>query len=395
MDEQTLALLAALLRGRGGSDLSSTLNDPFLAYLAGTYQPEPQKSEGDIYAEQAPTLMSIQANEPEGSWRRVAAGQIASGVPAYRVKDNILAMVEDNPDSLGLLTSSEALKFVDDLAAENQRAQNEITKQVERKDPFQKAGLPGAMQQYSPSDIVNLYPDAFASIVNRAQPQEITDRLKAIEEYGKRIVKTQKKERTPQETAAATAASNERRIRSSETARLAISNGIARQYGLTQSQVMRPDPNDIRQVRANEAYNAQIASSAQVVGGGGVDVDLGGIARKGLIASFPGGSGLVTLGKILSYNPEKARQKREAAKMPPEPPKAPEMVVNKSATEALRNTAAEAAKLVSRMKGGQEYNERVAAALAEQLSGRMAAQGRTPLSDALVRNAIINRAFRK
>lgn len=394
MDEQTLALLAALLRGRGGSDLSSTLNDPFLAYLAGTYQPEPQKSEGDIYAEQAPTLMSIQANEPEGSWRRVAAGQIASGVPAYRVKDNILAMVEDNPDSLGLLTSSEALKFVDDLAAENQRAQNEITKQVERKDPFQKAGLPGAMQQYSPSDIVNLYPDAFASIVNRAQPQEITDRLKAIEEYGKRIVKTQKKERTPQETAAATAASNERRIRSSETARLAISNGIARQYGLTQSQVMRPDPNDIRQVRANEEYNAQIERSAQVVGGGG-GPDLGGLAREGFFAAMPGAAGIRTLGKILSYNPEQARQKREAAKMPPEPPKAPEMIVNKSATEALRRTAAEAAKLVSRMKGGQEYNERVAAALAEQLSGRMAAQGRTPLSDALVRNAIINRAFRK
>ena len=62
----------------------------------------------------------------------------------------------------------------------------------------------------------------------------------------------------------------------------------------------------------------------------------------------------------------------------------------------FREESAQRAKdLFSRMEGGEEYNQRVAAVMAERLAQRMAEQGRTPLSDALLRTAIVSRQLRK
>lgn len=402
MDPEVLRALLSVLSKNGGLDLSSALGDPYLAYIAGSYQPDPMKSEGDIYAEVAPTLMSVAETEPMGSWRQTAASSIASGVPAYRVKEDVLRTASENPDALGLTTTDEASRFIDELAAENQRAQNELTKQAERKDPFQKAGLPGANQVFTPEDVVNMNPDLFAGILNREMPSEMKNRLDAIRKYGERTVMREERERSPELDAKAQTAQNKRRIESSQVARLAISNGIARQYGLTQAQVMNPDTTDLRQVRANEEYRAQIERSAFVPGSATPDVPspLG----KAALLSVPlsGGIPLLpvaeTIWKGLSYNPDAARRRREEeelAKTQPPVEKKPKMVVSKSATEALRREANEAALLVSRMRGGEEYNQRVAAAMAERLSQRMAESGRTPLSDALIRTAIVSRQLRK
>ena len=402
MDPEVLRALLSVLSKNGGLDLSSALGDPYLAYIAGSYQPDPMKSEGDIYAEVAPTLMSVAETEPMGSWRQTAASSIASGVPAYRVKEDVLRTASENPDALGLTTTDEASRFIDELAAENQRAQNELTKQAERKDPFQKAGLPGANQVFTPEDVVNMNPDLFAGILNREMPSEMKNRLDAIRKYGERTVMREERERSPELDAKAQTAQNKRRIESSQVARLAISNGIARQYGLTQAQVMNPDTTDLRQVRANEEYRAQSERSAFVPGSATPDVPspLG----KAALLSVPlsGGIPLLpvaeTIWKGLSYNPDAARRRREEeelAKTQPPVEKKPKMVVSKSATEALRREANEAALLVSRMRGGEEYNQRVAAAMAERLSQRMAESGRTPLSDALIRTAIVSRQLRK
>lgn len=396
MPEELIALLAAMFGKKGGVDLSSKLNDPFLALLSGTWQGEPTLTEGEIYAREAPTLMSIPQTEPPDSWRSIAAGRIASGEPAYKVKEDLLAQYASNPEIFGVLSSEEAMKFIDELSKENQAAQSALTKQLDEKDYFQERGLPGARQRYTPEDIVQMYPKAFEEVSKNiaTPPAQIKAMLDRISEAGKRTVMVEKKEPTEQQKAAAQASQNKRRILASETARLAISNGIARQYGLTQSQVMRPDPNDIRQVRANEEYNAEIERSSQVLGGGMPNVG-GALAKGAITASMPFIPGLRTIGKILSYNPEEARQKREAAKIAETTPKEPEMVVSKSAQESMKKMGDLARMYVSRARGGEDYNQRFAGALAERLAQRTEEAGRTPLMDAILRQALVARAFGK
>jgi hypothetical protein len=372
-------------------------------------------SEGDIYARYAPTLMSIADSEEPGSWRQIAASSIVSGVPAYRVKENVLRLVSENPDALGLTTSEEASRFVDELAAENQRAQNELTKQAEQKDPFQRAGLPGAAQQYTAADIVNMNPDVFASIVNRETPKEIQDSLAAIKEYGQRVITRTVTPKSKEEKSAAKFSDIERRqmrdTTGDENVRLMVSNGVARRYGLTQQQVMNPDANDPVQVRANQDYLNEFRESAKLVAtletSGpviprlGKGAPFGEVRKAGLLFGGPGvaaagsaallnrlGERIQRSSKVEEYEAQqRAEAEAEAMK--------PRTVVSKSATEGVRREAEEAAKIFSRMRGGQEYNQRVAAAMAERLQERYREANRTPLSDALMRNAIISSQLRK
>jgi hypothetical protein len=403
LDAQTLSILARILGSKkGGIDLSNVLNDPFLSFVAGTYQGEPQMSEGEIYAREAPTLLSIQEMEPEGSWRKVAAGQIASGIPAYRVKEDLIAQYNDNPEVFGALTSKEALSFVDEIAAENQKAQNAISKQLEQKDYFQERGLPSAQARYSPEDVVRLMPEAFADIGNKIAnpPAEIQAMLKRIQDAGKAPVMREDKPKTAKTEKAAVVREQTRRATTDPIAVAAVTNGIANRYGVTQEQVLRPDRNDPKQVQANKAYQDEIASSAQLVGdltqSGSVDVPwrkmLGGLAR----AAVPGLEGLVTLKNIATYRPETQSEKMAKQETVPTPAETgKKMVVSKSATAARNKLLADVAGEVSRMRGGEEYNRQYAAALANTLAGRLAESGRTPLGDAIVRQALAARAFRK
>jgi len=387
--EQLLALLAS----RGGTDLSSALADPYLSYIAGSYQPEPMKSEGDIYAEFAPTLMSIANTEPPGSWRQVAASSIASGVPAYRVKEDVLRIASENPDALGLTTSDEATKFVDELASENQRAQNELTKQAERQDPFQKAGYPGATQVYSPSDVVNMNPDLFSSIIGRKTPSELQTRLDAIREYGNRTITREQKPMAE------------------------VQQGLERPQGELSAFLYGGSPDSkIRGTAANVYYDPSqdrattLTDAFKKAGYRGGKTYLGGLIVEKPISYLQGlASGLAdipwTIGEDIvddfgtgqyGATREKRILEREAQKRTKTDAEGkPKRVLSKSATEALRRNASEAAKLVSRMKGGEEYNQRVAAALAEKISQGMQEYGRTPLSDALLRSAIVARQLRK
>ena len=390
MDPEVLRALLSVLSKKGGLDLSSALGDPYLAYIAGSYQPEPVKSEGDIYAEFAPTLMSVADTEPVGSWRQTAASSIASGVPAYRVKEDVLRIASENPDALGLTTTDEASRFIDELAAENQRAQNELTKQAERKDPFQKAGFPGANQVFTPEDVVNMNPDLFAGIVNRQIPSELKNRMDAIREYGKKTV--MREQTVPAEV--------EKELWRGQTGLDKVLFGNQPNYRI------RRDARDVFFDPTQDTARTlgQILARADLAGGknyaGGIIQERPLSYTGGLIAGL--GEYAFNLGKDIlggSEGQSKAEQKildreiKRRTKVDAEGK--PVKVVSKSATQALRRDAEEAAKIVSRMKGGEEYNQRVAAAMAERLSQRMAESGRTPLSDALIRTAIVSRQLRK
>jgi hypothetical protein len=378
--------ILSIMAKRGGLDLSNALSDPFLAFLAGTYQGQPQKSEGDIYAEFAPTLMSIQANEPDGSWRKVAASQIASGIPAYRVKENILALAQEDPSVTGLLTSKEAAAFVDELAAENQKAQNELTKQAEQLDPFQKAGLPGARQVYTAEDVVNMNPETFRAIVQQEVPQELKAKMKALEEYAKKPIYREQK---PMGEALKGLEQEQGGLRA------ALYGGRASNKMELPASEVYFDPSQDTATTLGQAFEkADLYGGKNYLGGLIQEKPLSALLGlyKGL-TDIPGSviEDIIRPGKREKDILEREAKKRTKVDAEGEPVK----VLNRSAMKFREESAQRAKDLFSRMKGGEEYNQRVAAAMAERLAQRMAEQGRTPLSDALLRTAIVSRQLRK
>lgn len=165
-DQWQQLLLQALASKSGSTDLSSALLDPVLAYATGNYQSAPQMTEDEIYAKHAPELLQVIQNEPKGSIRQVIATQVLNGIPAWTIKDNVRAMLAGPNGSTiqGSATSSELESFVDQLASANQRAMSAMTEQASKQDPFEKQGYPSAKAQYTTEDIVNMAPDVFGKI---------------------------------------------------------------------------------------------------------------------------------------------------------------------------------------------------------------------------------------
>lgn len=165
-DQWQQLLLRALASKSGSTDLSSALLDPVLAYATGNYQPAAQMTEDEIYAKHAPELLQVIQNEPKGSIRQIIATQVLNGIPAWTIKDNVRAMLAGPNGSTiqGSATSSELESFVDQLASANQRAMSAMTEQASKQDPFEKQGYPSAKAQYTTEDIVNMAPDVFGKI---------------------------------------------------------------------------------------------------------------------------------------------------------------------------------------------------------------------------------------
>lgn len=399
--DQMGLLVAAILGKKGGVDLSSALGDPFLAYLSGASQGRQQLSEGELYARYAPTFLYIQDNEPDGSWKKQAASLIANGVPVYRVKEEIQSFLANNPDQQGLYTTTDIDAFVEGLAKEQQTVQSEQLKQVEN-DPFSKAGYPSPGQEYTISDIANMAPEAFSALQQKADAArpEYEKLIAGIdEEYGKPIMK-----KAPAEVAAKKGGSSGRAyqdVMSSEQARLIASNTIARQFGVSQKQVLSPDKNDRRQVAANQAYLAELEKTAQTAkssaaADGGL-VSLAGLAgkaavggaKRGLLATNPLIGALVGAGKLLG-GPHRSVTKAEA----PVEKTQPEMVVDQAAT-ARQKTVADVAKgLLARRVGMPGYYEDAMGLLAQNIQSDLAKSGRNPLTDALIKSAVLARATR-
>lgn len=399
--DQMGLLVAAILGKKGGVDLSSALGDPFLAYLSGASQGRQQLSEGELYARYAPTFLYIQDNEPDGSWKKQAASLIANGVPVYRVKEEIQSFLANNPDQQGLYTTTDIDAFVEGLAKEQQTVQSEQLKQVEN-DPFSKAGYPSPGQEYTISDIANMAPEAFSALQQKADAArpEYEKLIAGIdEEYSKPIMK-----KAPAEVAAKKGGSSGRAyqdVMSSEQARLIASNTIARQFGVSQKQVLSPDKNDRRQVAANQAYLAELEKTAQTAkssaaADGGL-VSLAGLAgkaavggaKRGLLATNPLIGALVGAGKLLG-GPHRSVTKAEA----PVEKTQPEMVVDQAAT-ARQKTVADVAKgLLARRVGMPGYYEDAMGLLAQNIQSDLAKSGRNPLTDALIKSAVLARATR-
>lgn len=399
--DQMGLLVAAILGKKGGVDLSSALGDPFLAYLSGASQGRQQLSEGELYARYAPTFLYIQDNEPDGSWKKQAASLIANGVPVYRVKEEIQSFLANNPDQQGMFTSTDIDAFISGLAKEQQDVQSEQLKQVEN-DPFSKAGYPSPTQEYTISDIANMAPEAFSALQQKADAArpEYEKLIAGIDEkYGKPVMMKAPKEGTKKEGKSSSRAYQD--VKNSEQARLIASNTIARQFGMSQKQVLSPDKNDRRQVAANEAYLAELEKNAQSAKSSAAsDGQLGnlvGLVGRAIVGGTKGGFGatnpainaLMAAGKLFG-GPHRSVKKAEE----PAEEAQPEMVEDKAATARQKAVADVAKGLLARRVGMPGYYEDAMGILAQNIQSDLAKSGRNPLTDALIKSAVLARATR-
>ena len=195
-DQWQQLLLRALASKSGSTDFSGALLDPVLSYMTGGYQSAPELTQDEIYAKYAPEILQVVQNEPTGSIRQVIATQILNGIPAWTVKDNVRAMLAGpNGSTLqGSATSSELESFVDQIASANQRALSAMTDQANKQDPFEKQGYPSAKAQYTTEDIVNMAPEVFGKIgqaMDAANP-EYMRRLALIDKkFGGEVKRTE------------------------------------------------------------------------------------------------------------------------------------------------------------------------------------------------------------
>jgi hypothetical protein len=355
-----------------------------------------------LYARFGPTFLFIAENEPEGSWRKQAAALLSTGVPAYRVKEQVQNLLATNPELQGTSTSKDVDSFIEGLASEYQKVQAEAVKQSEN-DPFSKAGYPNPDAQYTEEDIVRMAPEAFTALQQKAeagrpQYEKIIANIDA--KYAKPVMMEAPKESTKKEGKSPGRAYQD--VIGSEQARLIASNTIARQFGVSQKQVLSPDKNDRRQVAANKAYLDELEKTAQgAKSSAASDSQLGnlaGFAGKAVVSGTKGGFGatnpvvnaLMAAGKLFG-GPHRSVNKAEA----PAKEEQPAMVVDKVATARNKAIADFAKGLVARRAGMPGYYEQAMGILAENIQSDLAKSGRTPLGDALIKSAVLARATRK
>jgi hypothetical protein len=394
--------IASILGKKGGVDLSSALGDPFLAYLSGASASRTQLSEGELYARYAPTFLYIQDNEPEGSWRKQAAALIANGVPTYRVKEEIQSFLANNPDQQGLSTSKDVDSFIEGLAKEQLNVQSEALKQREN-DPFAKAGYPSPDTQYTIDDIVNMAPEQFSALQQKAdaaQPEYLKLIAGIDEKYGKPIMMERPTER-PKSESGKTSKLSKSNVMNSEITRAGVARYVADGYRLTPEQVMQPDRNDPKQVEANKRFMKEMerrGDMAGILAQGGPKPSVGTIAKKGvrgtLVATNPV-IGLITriagLTKDDGLTPTERKMKQDEEAQEAEQP---EMVADRAAMAREKAVGDVAKSLLSRRVGMPGYYEQAMGLLAQNIQSDLAKSGRTPLGDALIKSALLARATR-
>ena len=164
MDPATMALLAQILAGQGG-DPSSAYMDPILSYLTGNYQSERLPTDEELLKMYAPDLTYFLNLEDTNDVRRRAAEMIGRGQSAYAVATEL-----KKPDGFG--SDKDWLAFLLQLG-------DQQTKFIEKKlavdstqDPFQRVGLPGANQAYTDEEIYALAPGQFDSQLKKVSAAE-------------------------------------------------------------------------------------------------------------------------------------------------------------------------------------------------------------------------------
>lgn len=153
MDEQTLALIAAMQSGKL-TDYSSATMDPVMSFLMGTYRPKPQFDENQMWERYAPNTLMAAQGDPEDPYT-IAAAKIRAGAAPWSLYDEIPENVK--PGSW--------TKFVDSIANEQQIVKSKMMEQTLEQDPFEKQGLPRADARYQLEDMYKYAPDAFGKIM--------------------------------------------------------------------------------------------------------------------------------------------------------------------------------------------------------------------------------------
>ena len=153
MDEQTLALIAAMQSGKL-TDYSSATMDPVMSFLMGTYRPKPQFDENQMWERYAPNTLMAAQGDPEDPYT-IAAAKIRAGAAPWSLYDEIPENVK--PGSW--------TKFVDSIANEQQIVKSKMMEQTLEQDPFEKQGLPRADARYQLEDMYKYAPGAFGKIM--------------------------------------------------------------------------------------------------------------------------------------------------------------------------------------------------------------------------------------
>jgi hypothetical protein len=172
MDEQTLALIAAMQSGKL-TDYSSATMDPVLSFLMGTYRPKPQFDETQMWERYAPNTLLAAQGDPEDPYT-IAASKIRAGSPPWSLYGDIPKDVKPGAWS----------KFLDSIAAEQQTVKSKIMEQALEQDPFEKQGLPRADARYQLEDMYKYNPDAFSKIMEGFDEAGIAENKKRSEIRG-------------------------------------------------------------------------------------------------------------------------------------------------------------------------------------------------------------------
>ena len=155
MDPKVLAQIAQMFKANKLGDPSSAAFDPVLALLTGTYTPKQQFTEEQLFERLAPTMLYAAAEGPN-SPRAIAASRIKAGEAPWSI--------ENDKELRGKISSKEWSRFVSDLAKESQAVRAKMLDLSLEQDPFQKQGLRGLNEQFTPQDAYKYAPKEFAKI---------------------------------------------------------------------------------------------------------------------------------------------------------------------------------------------------------------------------------------
>lgn len=373
-------VLAAILARSSGVDLSSALGDSYLAKISGQYSPERRLSEGELFERYAPEFLYIAQNESPDSWKSRAASSISQGVPAYVVKENFRQELMNSPDAFGMSTSKEIDDFVDSLAKSYGIVRTQALEQEQRKDPFQKAGYPGADEWYSPEQIASMGAAGFREIYSKAGPD--SDVNKEIEKLTRKYIAdkaalSKRLAEQPQvEAGPPPVSATERERNWAEGGRESspYNRGEQRRRALEERTLSEYD-------KLVERHNKALAGGS--TGGGG---------RNRQSRPLDPEQTQAALDAFVEKNPWVTSASREMPK-------------KGGAEKTQKRSKGDAAgmldfmyqrhkEFLSNKPGGQAYADKAAKMYFGDIEDSLREQGRDPLMDALVQAAIVNRMMR-
>lgn len=345
-------LILKLLTKKSGVSVPSDMRENLIRYLSGTFQGPVAKSEDEIYAENAPTFLKIQAYEPEGSLRKTIAGMVLQNMPEAMIVEKVREMGAANPELLGTGTDKEWASFVGQLVTEHDKAQTAMADEATKQDFFQKQGLPSATQQYTAEDIMNLAPEAFTNLSKLAEQGRPA--------YDKRAAEIDKKLGQPVMMEALTEKQ--------------IADNKKKQEGKDVPYTWKQEQEDKNKPKVEEGL------------GWGTVLPF---AARATLRNTPIAQILRVAQKAEPYvlggsTPEERKAEEEKKK---------KMVTDPIATARMLAAANAAKDRISRQPGNPLYFEDAARKLVSNLQTQAQAQGRNPLIDAVLRDLVTKKAI--